>query len=168
VRTRAVGGGVEKTEDGVGAGSGLGCAQLSVVRLQCLRPHFDVGTLQAAHLARLALREMGQVVLLHPYEFGPREGEVRVEVDQSTQRVTWRVGGCDVAETFLEKVATDVDQHFGKDRLFARKVLVNARAADTHGMTELVDSDAVESALGEEERGGVDDLATAIRRSFNA
>ena len=144
---------VEQPEDRLDAEPGGLPQQGRVGPAQHVGPQLDVGALQAADDAPVAVVERGEVAVLHADDVRLSEREVGVEVDQRGQHVVRRTAGVDDGQAPVDELLADVDEQPREDRLLGREVLVERRTADPARRAEVGDGRPVEAALGEQPRG---------------
>ncbi|CDZ89144.1 hypothetical protein RHRU231_450311 [Rhodococcus ruber] len=158
----AVRGRVDEPEGGMRHGPCVGLSQGGVEAAQGAHPQFDVAPLGLAHLPAGVRREGLQLPVLHPDQVRFPEREVEVEVHQAVERAPGIVGVVDHVGAAGQQATADVDQQLDEQRVLVGEVPVDGGAADAHRCPEVLESYAVEPALGDEARGGLEQLPSPV------
>ncbi len=87
-----------------------------------------------------------------------RSAKSTCQATSAAQRRGGVGGGLRALPADGQQLLADVDEHLGEHGVLGREVLVERRAGDPARRAELDDRDAVEAALGEQGRGGAEDL----------
>ncbi len=158
-----VGGGVEQAEDGVDGRAGGRLGQARVDLADHLHPQLDVLPLELPHQLAVAVAQAVQLAVVQGDQRAVVQREVDVALDQGVEDAGrgHPVGLRQPPPGPGQQLAADADQQLGEHRVLAREVPVETGPADADGGAYLVDPDAVETALGEEPGGLLQDLLAA-------
>ena len=152
---------VDQAERRLDGGAGLGRVEVGAQLPQRVDPDVDVGQLQLAHRRGAVGAEVGPLAVLDDDQRGVAQGELDVPGDQRVEGGLGVGGARRALASLRQEPLADRDERLGQDVVLAGEVLVERRAGDAARAADVVHRDAVEPALGEQGRGGVEDLLAA-------
>lgn len=156
---------VQQTEDGVHRAARDRLREIPVDLADDTDPQLHVLPLELPYELAVAVPEPVQLTVVQGDQRAVVQREVDMAVDQRGEHGPGIAGRRrDPFPAAVEQPAADPDEKFGEHRVLAREMPVQPRPADTDGRPYLVHSHAVETTLGEEPGGLVEDLLAPRRR----
>lgn len=154
--------GVDQAECRVGLDSRISFVERRIELFEDADPQLHVFALRLTDLSSRVGRQAFEVAILDADQVRFAEGEVEMELDEGVERGCRGVGRLGCGRTALVEPSADPDEQFDQDGILVGEVSVDGRSADSGGGAEIFESNAHESAFGDQACGGAEELTSAI------